>query len=80
MASREVGRKAFSWLLVDRRWQQDVSSTLGAYAHLQVNEIREFRGEHADDIFPYKFGIFEELPSDDEISRWVNAIGPAEAF
>jgi len=42
---------------------------------LRVNEIHEFAGEHAEDIFLYKSGVVESLPSDKEINRWIWTIG-----
>ena len=47
---------------------------------LRLDEIREVTGEHADEIFLYKAGVIGGLPSDDEISAWIKAVGAPAAL
>jgi hypothetical protein len=47
---------------------------------LRVDEIHEYTGEHADDIFLFRSGVIEDLPSDKEISEWIERVGIAAAL
>jgi hypothetical protein len=47
---------------------------------LRVNELHELTAEHADDIFLYRSGVIESLPSDNEISEWIKTVGAAAAL
>jgi hypothetical protein len=48
--------------------------------NLRANQLRDFTGKNANDIFLYRTGVVGNLPSDSEINGWVNADGAPAAL
>lgn len=48
--------------------------------NVRVNEFRELNVRNSGDFFLYETGIYDAFPSDDQLSRWINANGAIAAL
>jgi hypothetical protein len=48
--------------------------------NLRANQLRDFTGKNADDIFLYRTGVIENLPSNDDINGWIKSDGAPAAL
>jgi hypothetical protein len=81
------GPQAFTFIGLD---QDGNISAAGSYfvedtatpPNLRMNELQEFAGKNADDIFFYPMGVFASVPSPGVINAWIYAekIGAPDAL
>jgi hypothetical protein len=48
--------------------------------NLRLSDFNEVSAENAGDFFLYKMGVYDQIPSDDQINKWIFSIGTPQAL